>query len=80
MFQREEKGLICCFCGAHIPHTSADIALLIRRECCEERHEFTVCESCLERSLTAIGSLSVNQFGKQPHACPRFRRALAIYI
>ena len=76
----EEEGLICHFCGDHIPRANANLALLIRRECCEERHEFDLCEACLERSLQAITELSRDPFGKHPHACPSLRRVLAVYV
>lgn len=80
MIGSEKEGCICGFCGAHLARTNVDLALLIRRECCTERHEFSVCEPCLERALEAISDLSQSPFGKHPHACSGLRRALAVYV
>jgi hypothetical protein len=80
MIRSEEEGLICRFCGSHIPANKVNLALLIRRECCEEMHEFHLCDVCLERSLQAISALSGKPFGKHPHACLSLRRVLAVYV
>lgn len=79
MIRSEEEVVICDFCGLHMPRASADVALLIRRECCVERRDFPVCESCLEQLFQVIWEVSKKSVRKHAEVCKALRRSHEIY-
>jgi len=76
----EAEGVICNFCGLHMPRASADLDLLIRRECCTEKLEFPVCETCLEHLFQVISGMSKKSFRNHAEVCKPLRRSHMIYV
>jgi hypothetical protein len=76
----EDEGVICEFCGLHMPRANAQLALFIRRECCEEKREFPVCEKCLEDLFQVISRMSRRSFRNHADVCKALRRSNMIYV